>query len=162
MIQSLRYIAQPSFAENSRQCPRWAVNSARLIALFTVFVFFMDTINIDVLYAGMKGNIRFEDNPLILDSQFDTTPVAQNTGNTTNYFSLVKSTATRTELSSKSIKKFFGTTIIEDVDSPTVLDGSSTATLEYYLRPFFIFSEVQKPCPPTIFNRTITFLCLLI
>lgn len=130
--------------------------------VLTVFVFLLDTINADVLIAAIAGEIRFEDNPLILDSQFDATRAGDGVHVHTNAFELAKFDGGAKCLHSHATPRFFGTTIIEDVDSPTVLDGASTATLNYSIKPDFRHSEAITETPPTTIDRTISFSCLLI
>ena len=128
-------------------------------ALFTILVFFADAINVNILYAAIIGEIQFQDNPLILDSASDSTSVAPNVVQPhINYFEVCKFAGGATTLS--PIPKFHGSTIIEDEDSPTILDGcSSTATLTYDLRSYAPTEESALPASalsPTL-DRTITF-----
>ncbi len=128
-------------------------------AFFTILVFFADAINVNILYAAIIGNFQFQDNPLILDSATDTTSVVPNVVRPhINYFVVCKYDGGATTLS--KLPKFYGTKIIEDEDSPTILDGcSSTATLTYDIRSYAPIEEAALPASalsPTL-DRTITF-----
>ncbi|HEX5316647.1 MAG TPA: hypothetical protein VFX22_08350 [Candidatus Kapabacteria bacterium] len=132
---------------------------ARMGALCTILVFFADTINVNIIYAAIVGNFQFQDNPYILDSASDATSIIPNVVRPhINYFKVAKYDGGRTTVS--TIPKFHGTTIVEDEDSPTILDGcSSTATLTYDIRSYAPTEEAALPISelsPTL-DRTITF-----
>lgn len=136
----------------------------RFVALLNILVFFSDTININILYAAIIGDVQFQDNPYILDSATDSTNVAPNVVKPhVNYFALAKYNEGRTNLSQHTTSKFSGTTIIEDEDSPGVLECDSTATLTYELRSYAPTEVAILPerAPPML-DRTITFGCLQI
>jgi len=128
-------------------------------ALFTILVFFADAINVNILYAAIIGNFQFQDNPYILDSATDATSVVPNVVRPhINYFEVCKFAGGATAIT--AIPTFHGNTIIEDEDSPTILDGcSSTATLTYDIRSYAPTEESALPAsvPSPTLDRTITF-----
>jgi len=159
LISAFRHIAHGGRARELRGFSRAAAHLARIGALCTILVFFADAINVNILYAAILGNFQFQDNPYILDSASDATSVVPNVVRPhINYFEVAKYDGGRTSIS--NIPKFHGTTIIEDEDSPTILDGcSSTATLTYDIRSYAPIEEAALPASalsPTL-DRTITF-----
>ena len=142
---------------------RIAAHLARMGALFTVLVFFADTINVDILYAAIIGDVQFQDNPLILDSATDSTSIVPDIhAPHINYYELAKYDDGPTQISRHIIPKFLGTTIIEDEDSPTVLDGANTETLTYDIQSYFTLGKIDSESAVTTLDRTITYGCLLI
>lgn len=142
---------------------RIAAHLAQLGALFTVLVFFLDTINADILYAAIRGEIRFQDNPLILDSATDATSVVPDAvAPHINYFQLAKYDGGPKQLSQHRQPRFHGTTIIEDEDSPTVLDGATTDTLTYDIVSYYTQAKIEEESALTTLDRTITYGCLQI
>ncbi len=136
---------------------------AQIGALFTVLVFFADTINADILYAAIVGDVQFQDNPLILDSATDSTSVVPDCfAHHVNYFAASKYDEGATNVHRHIVPRFFGTTIIEDADSPGVLDGASTATLTYDFQSYYIKAKIEEQSAVTTLDRTITYSRLLI
>lgn len=131
----------------------------RGLTLTIIFICLMDAINVDVIFAAVSGNMRYQDNPAITDSQFDTGSATQ------AYINIFAQAAPINHLPASKIAityKFLGTTIYEDVDSPTVLDGGSTVSLIYCIRAYKgdaanSYAHVR----PTL-DRTISFLRILI
>jgi hypothetical protein len=162
LITAFRHIAYGGDAHELRGWARTAVHLVRIIAVLNILVFFADTINADILFAAIIGNVQFQDNPLILDSASDSTSVAPTILRPhINYFEAAKYAGGTTRLS--VVPRFLGTTIIEDVDSPSVLDGETTAILTYNIRSYAPMEEALPPASaPTSLDRTITFGCLQI
>ncbi len=129
MIRAFRHIATGGNTRQLKGLSRHAAYVARLLALLSIFVFFLDTINADILYAALAGDVRFEDNPLIVDSATDQTSVVPALAVHVNYFALAKYDGGSSSMAKRIIPRFYGMTILEDVDSPTVLDGESTESL---------------------------------
>ncbi len=135
----------------------------RAIALSALLTFTMDALNVDVLLAAVIGQVSFQDNPEILDSAFDTTPVAS--ASAIHAAQGLPSTAPSRQQSvsgTRILHAFQGTIIVEDVDSPTVLDGSNTEMLVHDVQ-----HRYSKPVPSEhstvlITDRTISFLRILI
>jgi hypothetical protein len=163
MIQAFRHIALGGSARDLRGFTRFAAYLARIGSLITVLIFFADTINADILYAAIVGQVRFEDNPLILDSATDQTSVVPDIVRPhINYFQLANYDGGAKEFARHSVPQFHGTTISEDEDSPTVLDGATTQSLTYVVRTYFAHITIdQESAVPTL-DRTITYGCLLI
>ena len=163
MIRSFRHIA---LGGNARQLKGWArvaAHLARIGALFTVLVFFADTINVDILYAAVIGDIRFEDNPLILDSATDSTSIVPDIhAPHINYYELAKYDGGASNISRHVIPRFLGTTITEDEDSPTVLDGATTQSLTYVFHTPFTRIQIDEESAVTTLDRTISYGRLLI
>ena len=162
MIQIFRHIAQSDGSRKLRGVQRIAARLARLVSLATVLIFFADTINADILFAAIVGDIRFADNPLILDSATDGTSVIPD--NHTSHFHVVQPTskADAGTFSRHLIPRFFGTTVTEDEDSPTVLDGATTATINVSVAPDHLAPKLVQSSPIPSFDRTITYGRLLI
>lgn len=136
---------------------------AQIGALFTLLIFFADTINADILYAAIIGDIQFQDNPLILDSATDSTSVVPDClAHHVNYFAAAKYDGGSSNLHRHVVPHFFGTTIIEDADSPGVLDGASTETLTYDIQSYFTLGKIESESAVTTLDRTITYSRLLI
>jgi len=127
-----------------------------MIALALCFLFTMDAINIDVLYAEAQEHYAYHDNPSIVDSQFDTTFQA------IPYTSQGTSIQNIAKVKFNNHLKFKGAILYEDIDSPTVLDGTSTQTLITSFRSYFIGYSAPEHTVHTTFDRTISYLCLLI
>ena len=161
MIKAFRHIALGGSTREVTGFARLASHLARVGALFTVLVFFADTINADILYAAIKGDVRFQDNPLILDSATDGTSVVPDIA-PPDYFKLAKFDGGAKSVSKTVQYKFPGTTILEDVDSPTVLDGASTQTLTYEALPSYTHETIDETSAITTLDRTITYSRLLI
>jgi hypothetical protein len=72
MLKTIRSIlSNPNFASANRM--QKVMPLAGKIVFFLYFALFIsDCINIDVLYASLKGKVTFVDNPSISDSLFDT------------------------------------------------------------------------------------------
>lgn len=135
--------------------------TVRSLYLLITFLCFLDAVNADVLYASARGDVHFQDNPLIVDSQFDTSSVtATPVGATSIYRTAVLSHHSGIE--STVFFHFLGTTLYEDVDSPTVLDGASTSTLTYHILPSIVKFKIERESVVTPLDRTISFLQLLI
>jgi hypothetical protein len=162
MIRAFRHIAQGGSSRQLNGFARWAAHMARMGSLMTVLIFFLDTINADIIYAAIIGDVRFEDNPLILDSATDSTSVIPNTAQP-NYFQLAKfDGGSATNVHKHVLPRFLGTTIIEDADSPTVLDGATTQTLTFVVTSYFAQLKVAGESTIPTLDRTITYGCLLI
>lgn len=164
MIAAFRQIALGGSSRGLRRRSRIVASLARLGALLTVLVFFADTINADILYAAIMGDVRFEDNPLILDSATDATSVVPNvTQAHPNYFELAKyNDSGAKQVHRAVIPRFYGTTILEDVDSPSVLDGETTDALTFSLHSYDPALKFDRANTPTTLDRTITYSRLLI
>jgi hypothetical protein len=163
LISAFRHIATGRPARELRRLQRVGAHLAQIGALFTVFIFFADTINADILYAAIIGDVQFLDNPLILDSATDSTSVVPDVLQPhVNYFAAAKYDGGATNVHRHIIPRFFGTTIIEDADSPAVLDGECTANLTYDLHTFFIQDKIESQSAVTTLDRTITYGRLLI
>jgi hypothetical protein len=142
---------------------RVGAHLARMGALFTVLVFFADTINVDILYAAIIGDVQFQDNPLILDSATDSTSIVPTIQPPhINYYELAKYDGGPTQISRHIVPKFLGTTIIEDEDSPTVLDGATTSSLTYVFHNQFARTRIDEESAVTTLDRTITYSRLMI
>ena len=142
---------------------RVGAHLAQLGALFTLLIFFADTINVDILYAAIIGDIRFDDNPLIIDSACDSTSVIPDVLQPhVNYFAVAKYDGGASNIHGHAKSRFFGTTIIEDVDSPAVLDGESTDNLTYDLQSYYTRAKIDSESAVTTLDRTITYSRLLI
>jgi hypothetical protein len=142
---------------------RVGAHLAQLGALLTLLVFFADTINVDILYAAIIGDIRFDDNPLILDSATDSTSVIPDILQPhVNYFAAAKYDGGASNVHRHVMPRFFGTTIIEDADSPAVLDGESTGNLTYDLQSYYTQAKIDEQSAVTTLDRTITYNRLLI
>ncbi len=136
---------------------------AQIGALFTLLIFFADTINADILYAAIIGDIRFDDNPLILDSATDSTSVVPDALQPhVNYFAAAKFDGGASNIHRHVVPRFFGTTIIEDADSPAVLDGESTENLTYDIKSYYTQAKIEELSAVTTLDRTITYSRLLI
>ena len=163
MIRSFRHIALGGSTRQLRGRARVAAHFARVGAIFTILVFFGDTINVDILYAAIIGDVQFQDNPLILDSATDGTSVVPTIQPPhINYYELAKYDGGPTNASRHVVPRFFGTTIIEDEDSPTVLDGANTESLTYDIQSYFTEAKIDSESAVTTLDRTITYGCLLI
>jgi hypothetical protein len=163
MISSFRHIALGGDTRKLNGWQRVAAHLARIGSLLTVLIFFADTINADILYAAIIGDIQFQDNPLILDSATDSTSVVPDIHSPhINYFELAKYDGGATQISRHIIPKFFGTTIIEDEDSPTVLDGATTSSLTYVFHNQFARLQIDEESAVTTLDRTITYSRLMI
>lgn len=163
MISAFRLIALGGGTRKLSGLQRVAAHLARIGSLLTILVFFADTINADILYAAIIGDVRFEDNPLILDSATDGTsviPVAIQPH--TNYFQLAKYDGGAKKMSQHAIPRFHGTTITEDADSPSVLDGSTTAAFTFSILPSDPVVQIRRERASPTLDRTITYGCLLI
>jgi hypothetical protein len=137
VISAFRHIALGGSPRQLHGWARLASYVAKTGALLTVLVFFADTINADILYAAIIGDVQFQDNPLILDSATDATSVIPAQFVHANYFALAKFDSPQSKhMSQPGTHHFYGTTIQEDEDSPTVLDGATTATLTFSIRSY--------------------------
>src|SRR6185312_13568019 len=146
MIRFFRYILIPASLPYGVTPSKAHSRIARALALFLCFVFTMDAINIDVLYAEAQENYSYQDNPGIVDSQFDTT--FQATTCTSHSTDLQKETA-----KFKRHEKLKGAILYEDIDSPTVLDGASTQTLVASFKSYFVKRSIEEPSVYTTFDR---------
>ena len=163
MIAAFRHIATGRPARELRRLQRVGAHLAQLGALFTVLIFFADTINADILYAAIIGDVQFQDNPLILDSATDSTSVIPDClAHHVNYFAVAKYDGGSSNIHRHIVPRFFGTTIIEDADSPGVLDGASTETLTYDIQSYFTQAKIDEQSAVTTLDRTITYSRLLI
>ena len=163
MIAAFRHIATGRPARELRRMQRVGAHLAQLGALLTLLVFFADTINVDILYAAIIGDIRFDDNPLILDSATDSTSVIPDILQPhVNYFAAAKYDGGASNVHRHVMPRFFGTTIIEDADSPAVLDGESTGNLTYDLQSYYTQAKIDEQSAVTTLDRTITYNRLLI
>jgi hypothetical protein len=163
LITAFRHIAQGGRARELRGFSRAAAHLARMGALLTILIFFADTINADILYAAIIGDVQFQDNPLILDSASDATSVVPNVVQPhVNYFALAKYDGGATTIARHAAPRFHGTTIIEDEDSPSVLDGGTTATLTYDIQSYYTQATIDEKSALTTLDRTITYGCLQI
>jgi hypothetical protein len=163
LIAAFRHIATGRPARELRRMQRVGAHLAQLGALFTLLIFFADTINVDILYAAIIGDIRFDDNPLILDSATDSTSVIPDVLQPhVNFFAAAKYDGGSSNIHRHIVPRFFGTTIIEDADSPAVLDGESTENLTYDIKSYFTQSKIDEQSAVTTLDRTITYGCLLI
>ncbi len=164
LIAAFRHIATGRPARELRSVQRVTALLAQSIAIFTVLVFFADTINADILYAAILGDVQFQDNPLILDSATDSTSIIPDALLPhANYFSLAKFDQGGTKtVKGHRLPKFFGTTILEDVDSPGVLDGATTETLTFEFQSYFTLARIDESSAVTTLDRTITFASLKI
>jgi hypothetical protein len=163
LIAAFRHIATGRPARELRRMQRVGAHFAQIGALFTLLVFFADTINVDILYAAIIGDIRFDDNPLILDSASDSTSVIPDVLQPhVNYFAAAKFDGGASNIHRHAKSRFFGTTIIEDEDSPAVLDGESTANLTYDLQSYYTQAKIDEQSAVTTLDRTITYARLLI
>ncbi len=164
MIQAFRHIAYGGSARELRGRTRVAAHIVRFVALLNILVFFSDTINVNILYAAILGDVQFQDNPYILDSATDSTNIAPNIVTPhVNYFELAKFDGGPTNVSRHGAQNFCGTTIVEDEDSPGTLAGDSTATLTYDIRSYAPTEAAtlhERAAP--VLDRTITFGCLQI
>ena len=79
-----------------------------------------------------------------------------------NYFAAAKHDGGASNMHRHIVPRFFGTTIIEDVDSPAVLDGESTANLTYDLHSYFTKAKIDSESAVTTLDRKITYSRLLI
>ncbi|MDP4198234.1 MAG: hypothetical protein Q8922_04945 [Bacteroidota bacterium] len=163
MIGAFRHIALGGSTRKLTGFQRVAAQLARVVSIITVLVFFADTINADILYAAIKGDVRFDDNPLILDSATDGTGVIPaSLVPHTNYFALAKYDGGAKQISRHIIPRFHGTTIIEDADSPSVLDGATTATLTFSCFQYDPTLKIDQASATPMLDRTITYSRLLI
>lgn len=164
LIAAFRHIATGRPTRELQRFQRAGALLAQGIALFTVLVFFADTINADILYAAIIGDVQFQDNPLILDSATDSTNIIPEALQPhVNYFAIAKyEHSGATNVKRHHTPKFFGTTILEDVDSPGVLDGATTETLTYEFQSYFTLARIDEPSAMTTHDRTITYGCLQI
>jgi hypothetical protein len=163
VIAAFRHIATGRPARELRRMQRVGAHLAQLGALFTLLIFFADTINADILYAAIIGDVQFEDNPLILDSATDSTSVVPDAFQAhVNYFAAAKYDGGTSNVHRHVVPRFFGTTIIEDADSPAVLDGESTENLTYDFKSYFTQTKIDEESAVTTLDRTITYSRLLI
>ena len=163
MIQVFRHIALGGSTRNLSGIARVGAHLARLGSLITVLVFFADTINADILYAAIIGQVRFEDNPLILDSATDSTSIVPDVVKPhINYFQLAQCDGGAKQLGEHSVPRFLGTTITEDEDSPTVLDGATTQSLTFVFQTYFARAPIPETSAIPTLDRTIAYGCLLI
>jgi hypothetical protein len=163
MIRAFRHIALGGSTRNLSGIARVGAHLARLGSLITILIFFADTVNADILYAAIAGQIRFEDNPLILDSATDSTSIIPDIARPhVNYFQLAKLDGGAKQLAQHSVPRFFGTTITEDEDSPTVLDGATTQSLTFVFQTYFAQTKIDKESAVPTLDRTITYGRLLI
>ena len=163
MISAFRHIALGGSTRKLNGFQRVAAHLARIGSLLTILIFFADTINADILYAAIIGDVQFQDNPLILDSASDSTSVVPDIHSPhINYFELAKYDGGATKISRHVIPRFFGTTIIEDEDSPTVLDGATTATFTFSILRYDPTLQIEQASATPTLDRTITYGCLLI
>jgi hypothetical protein len=129
------------------------MNSARIVISALIFIFLMDAINVDILYAAMQGDMLYSDNPAIVDSALDT--------NTAQFY---QASSVHRDIPAKVSKCaiLHGHIVFEDVDSPTVLECDNTATLlgECFLYPDLETVSLTSDSP--VFDRPITFLQLRI
>ncbi len=129
---------------------------ARLIVSFVLLIFIADAINVDVLYAMAIGDLQFQDNPDIFDSQFDSTPVCPAP-------TIATHGPRNSTLAQRALNhKFRGTIILEDIDSPTVLDGTVSSNLLSSVLEFFVQKDHNSSSAILSFDRTISFQRLLI
>ena len=159
VISAFRQMTTGVALKKLRGASRAAVLLARMGALLTVVVFFADTINADILYAAIAGDVQFQDNPLILDSSTDSTSVIPaSLAPHVNYFQLAKfDNGKQKQVGNRLLTHFHGTTIIEDVDSPSVLDGETTATLSYSVAVYDPTLIVREEGAIATLDRTITY-----
>jgi hypothetical protein len=163
LIAAFRHIATGRPARELRRMQRVAAHFAQLGALITILVFFADTINADILYAAIIGEVQFQDNPLILDSATDGTSVIPDALQPhINYYAAAKYDGGASTIQRHVVPRFLGTTIVEDVDSPGVLDGSTTETLNYDFQSYFIQAKIDEESALTTLDRTIAYGCLQI
>jgi hypothetical protein len=169
MISAFRHIALGGSTRKLKGLQRVAAHLARIGSLLTVFVFFADTINADILYAAIIGDVRFEDNPLILDSATDGTSVIPTAIQPhTNYFQLAKYEPATTlggganQVGRHHLPAFHGTTIAEDADSLSVLDGATTAAFTFSILRYSPDLTIGVESASPTLDRTITYGCLLI
>jgi hypothetical protein len=72
MLKTIRSISvDPHFSSASRMQIAMRI-SGQIVFVLYLALFVSDTINIDVLYASLKANVTFVDDPSISDSLFDT------------------------------------------------------------------------------------------
>jgi hypothetical protein len=163
LIAAFRHIATGRPARELRRMQRVGAHFAQLGALLTVLVFFADTINADILCAAIIGDIRFDDNPLILDSATDSTSVIPDALQPhVNYYAAARYDGGASNVHRHVVPRFLGTTIIEDVDSPGVLDGASTDTLNFDIQSYYTQTKIDEESAITTLDRTIAYSRLLI
>ena len=163
MIQAFRHIALGGSTRELKGFARLAAHFARIGSLVTVLIFFADTINADILYAAIIGQVQFEDNPLIIDSATDSTSIVPAIAKPhINYFQLASHDGGAKQIAPHVIHKFHGTTISEDEDSPTVLDGANTLSLTYVVHHYFAQAQTREESTVPTLDRTIAYGCLLI
>jgi len=163
MLKVFRNVAYGEVSASPTLFERVLGRGLRLFTLAVTFICLMDAINVDVIYAALGGDMRYQDNPAIVDSQFDSGVLQLDASQ--SFFQHFDQSISRHQRDRTVLQapiKFLGTVIYEDVDSPTVLDGATTSTLIYYLLPTTPFQKVRSEGALAAFDRPISFLQLLI
>jgi hypothetical protein len=134
---------------------------AKAVFILYLAVFVSDCINVDVLFATLKGNVTFVDNPSISDSLFDT-----GNGHHVSVFDAPARENAHQTFSAKDVRfhrdNLVKNVINEDEDSPGIEDAvlSSSFTAQCELpRPE---SEFQIHDIIQTLDRTISYQRILI
>ena len=162
MLQKIRSISgNPKFASASRsQIAMRLVGKIVFVLYLALFV--SDTINVDVLYASLKGNVTFVDDPSISDSLFDT-----GSQHHSSDFDAPVHLNTHQRFTSVDHRHIAGDNLVknvisEDEDSPGIADAtlsSSFAEKGELPRPT---SEADVDSTIPDIDRTISYLKILI
>ena len=162
MLQRIRTIStEKKFASATR----WQIAMrflGQIVFLLYLGLFISDTINIDVLFATIKGDVTFVDDPSISDSLFDT----GNHQHTSAFDAPVHSNIHQ-KFCARSTRRLSGDTLVknvvsEDEDSPGIADAilsSSFAELGELPRPE---SEAEVDGTIPELDRTISYQRILI
>ena len=163
MIRTFRHIALGGSTCGLSGIASFGAHMARMGLLLTLLIFFADTINADIIYAAVIGHVRFEDNPLILDSSTNSTNIIPDVVKPhINYFQLAKHDSGAKQVTRHIDLRFFGTIIAEDEDSPTVLDGATTQSLTFVFQTYFSHIKTAEEGTIPTLDRTVTYGRLLI
>ncbi len=162
MLRTIRSISTEShFASTPRMQKAMRV-AGQIVFVLYLALFVSDTINIDVLYASLKGDVTFVDDPSISDSLFDTGSKYHRSA-----FDAPIRSNDQQKFTSKDARRLRGENLVknvisEDEDSPGIDDAllsSSFANVGELPRPESeALAEDMIPC----LDRTISYQRILI
>jgi hypothetical protein len=131
----------------------------RLLTALFFFIYTADTLNLNVLYAAVVGQIEFVDNPDVEDSLFDiSTPTASPA-------TFITYTSSKIPVSDVTIAKTsanFRTRVYEDIDAVGIDDAHTSADFVVALLPYPPNTSEYAHTTDLIIDRIIAFRQLLI
>jgi hypothetical protein len=151
MLTAIRIISSDTKFSGASRARKYLRLCGQIVFFLYLALFVCDTINIDVLWASMKGDVTFVDDPSISDSLFDT-------GTTQHYsaFDAPVHANGNQKFTAKDSRRIKDDNVVkniinEDEDSPGIEDAVLSSS-------FAIQSEIPRPESNEEADDTIPFL----